>query len=221
MFKANLSYSDIEIEETVGRYINEFYLMDGDESRTQFVGVDLNYSFRNSDNISFPTLAMAFELALGHKFNFTKSDSYSYITPSIAFTVPLTVNNLLILATKLKGNLLFGNGFEFFQAASLGADDGLRGFRNNRFTGQKSFYHNTDLRLSLHNSKLGVLPFKLGIYGGLDYGRVWLDGEDSEKWHNSYGGGVFIKMVELITANVSAFNSNEGLRIAFQLGFEF
>ncbi|MCO4820426.1 MAG: metallophosphoesterase [Flavobacteriaceae bacterium] len=221
VFKANLSYSDIEIEETVGRYINEFYLMDGDESRTQFVGVDLNYGFRNSDNISFPTLAMAFELALGHKFNLTESDSYSYITPSIAFTVPLTVNNLLILATKLKGNLLFGNGFEFFQAASLGADDGLRGFRNNRFTGQKSFYHNTDLRLSLHNSKLGVLPFKLGIYGGLDYGRVWLDGEDSEKWHNSYGGGVFIKMVELITANVSAFNSNEGLRIAFQLGFEF
>jgi hypothetical protein len=29
-----------------------------------------------------------------------------------------------------------------------------------------------------------------GIFGGFDYGRVWLDGETSNKWHQSVGGGL-------------------------------
>jgi hypothetical protein len=31
-----------------------------------------------------------------------------------------------------------------------------------------------------------------GIFAGFDYGRVWLDGEASNKWHQSVGGGIWL-----------------------------
>ena len=59
------------------------------------------------------------------------------------------------------------------------------------------------------------------MYAGVDYGRVWFDDENSNKWHNSYGGGFFLNATNLFTGNLSAFNSDEELRIAFKLGFGF
>ena len=65
------------------------------------------------------------------------------------------------------------------------------------------------------------MPLNIGIYTGIDYGRVWIDEEDSDKWNNSFGGGIFINGADLITGNISAFNSDDGLRLAFALGFAF
>jgi hemolysin activation/secretion protein len=79
----------------------------------------------------------------------------------------------------------------------------------------------TDLRLNFTRIKTGWLPLYLGVYGGLDYGRVWIKDDTSNKWHNSYGGGLFVNMVDMLTANFSVFNSNDGLRLAFRLGFGF
>jgi hypothetical protein len=62
---------------------------------------------------------------------------------------------------------------------------------------------------------------QVGVYGGVDYGRVWLENDTSEKWNNSFGGGVFVNMANLMTGNISAFNSDDGLRLAFKIGFGF
>ena len=40
-------------------------------------------------------------------------------------------------------------------------------------------------------------------------------------WNTSVGGGVFVNMANMMNANISAFNSDDGLRIAFRLGFGF
>jgi hypothetical protein len=65
------------------------------------------------------------------------------------------------------------------------------------------------------------MPLSIGIYGGADYGRVWIDNDNSEKWHNSLGGGLFVNFAGLAAGNISAFNSSDGLRFAFKLGFGF
>jgi len=64
------------------------------------------------------------------------------------------------------------------------------------------------------------LPIRPGIFGGIDYGRVWATGDNSKRWHNSYGGGFFIDGAELLTAQISVFNSTDGARFVFgfQLG---
>ena len=62
---------------------------------------------------------------------------------------------------------------------------------------------------------------KYGILTGYDYGRVWLDNENSKRWHQSFGGGFWISSMELVTARLTFFNSEDGNRIAFGLGFGF
>jgi hypothetical protein len=65
------------------------------------------------------------------------------------------------------------------------------------------------------------MPFSIGIYGGLDYGRVWIEDDNSEKWNNSVGGGFFVNFAGLAAGNFSIFNGDDGLRLAFKLGFGF
>jgi hemolysin activation/secretion protein len=126
-----------------------------------------------------------------------------------------------MLATLLKGKALFDNDFEFYQAATIGGDTDLRGFRNQRFSGKQSFYQSTDLRWNLGKIDKGVAPLRYGVFGGFDYGRVWVPNEESDKWHQAYGGGIWINGVNLVTGKLSLFNSADGLRVSAGLGFGF
>jgi len=219
--KIGMHYESIEVEETVGRFINEFYVGNGEESHKTFAGAEVVYSYENRDNKAFPTLGMEFYMQAGYTSNLEASNGYGYFIPSLAFNYKLSSSGQLVLATKLKGHLTLGDDFEFYQAASLGASDGLRGYRNQRFTGKSSFYQTTDVRLNLRKVKTGLLPLNIGIYAGVDYGRVWVDGLDSDKWNSSIGGGVFFNGADMITGNISAFNSDDGLRLSFKMGFGF
>ena len=97
----------------------------------------------------------------------------------------------------------------------------MRGYRNDRFNGETSFYQSTDLRVGVYQFKTSFIPVRLGVSAGFDYGRVWVDGEDSDKWHNSYGGSVFINGFKALTANVGYYMSDESNRLIFTLGFAF
>lgn len=215
-FKIGASYESLEVEETSDRFINVFYNQTEIENENQFLGVDAEFSYENQDNKAFPTIGMELSIKGGYK-----SNGFGFLIPSLGFDYKLVSSGQLVLATKFKGNILFGDDFEFYQAASLGANDGLRGYRNQRFTGKSSFYQSTDLRLNLRKVKTGLLPLHIGVYGGVDYGRVWFSGEDSDKWHNSYGGGVFANAADIITLQVSLFTAAEGVRFSFGLGFGF
>ena len=168
-------------------------------------------------------------LQVGYKINADETDKgFTYIIPELGFDYKLTSNGKLVLATKLKSHINLGDDFEFYQAASIGADDGLRGFRSQRFTGKRSFYQNTDIRYNFRRKTTSLLPIQIGVYGGFDYGRVWV-GEsliqntsfNSESWNTSIGGGIFINAADLMTGNISLFSSDDGLRFAFTLGVGF
>jgi hypothetical protein len=218
--KLGLSYESIEIEETEGRFINTF-IGDNEDLTEDFVGAELTYGFENRDNKAFPTLGMETNIQVGYKSNINESNGFGYLIPSIAFDYKLVARGQLVLATKFAGHFNFGDDFEFYQAATLGANSGLRGYRNERYTGKRAFVQSTDLRLNLKKVKTGILPLNIGIYGGLDYGRVWVDDEDSDRWNNSIGGGLFFNGADMMVGNISAFSSNDGIRLAFKIGFGF
>ncbi|WP_130736069.1 metallophosphoesterase [Flavobacterium sp. J27] len=221
--KLGISFESIEIHNTENRFIDEFNVLPNyvfDE--VKFGGINLNYSFLNADNKAYPTIGLQFDLDLGYKNNLDDSNkSFVYLIPNLKIAYKLNSSGNLVFATNFKSHLNFGDGFEFYQAASIGGIDGLRGFRNQRFTGRNSFYQNTDLRYSFNRIKTQFLPIKTGIYGGFDYGRIWQDDEESDKWHNSYGGGFFINIVDMLSFNLGVFNSKDGIRVAFGLGFGF
>jgi hypothetical protein len=218
-----LFYKSIEVEDTQGRFIeNNSELPPAIFEGNQFIGVNSKFQFENYDNKAYPTTGMKTAVEVG--FTASMEDNkrnFAYLIPEVSFNHKLVSSGKLVLATLLKSHIVFNNNYEFYQAASIGGNEGLRGFRNQRFTGQQSLFQNTDIRYTFNSLKTSIIPIRLGLYGGFDYGRIWIKDDSSNKWNNSYGGGFFINGAELLTANIGAFDSIDGLRIAFSLGFQF
>ncbi len=221
-FRVGPSYEAYTVEETEGRFVNAFYTLNGEENSKSFMGIESEYFYSNSDNLAFPTLGMSSALRVGYKTSLADpGNHFGYIIPTLTLDHKLHSSGLLVLATKWKAHFTVGNGYEFYQGATLGASDGLRGFRNQRFTGKTAYFQNTDIRLRLRKMKTSLFPVSLGIYGGFDYGRVWHSADIYDRWHTSYGGGIFLNGADLLTAQCSVFGSEEGTRVLVGVGFGF
>ncbi len=221
-------YESNEVERTAGRFVETFEADDPIFDEQDFYGVDARYEFTNADLEAFPTLGFQLALQTGYKNNVDSEKGFGYLIPELGISYRLIPSGQLVLATKLRGHMNLGDDFEFYQGAALGANTGLRGYRNERFTGKSAFVQSVDLRWNFSDVKTGVMPLYIGIYGGLDYGRVWVDDDlvlntiyNEDDWNTSIGGGLFINMANMLTGNISAFSSDDGLRIAFKMGFGF
>ncbi len=220
-----LSYEVLQTEKTTNRFIEtaniNTIVPNTIFSNQNYLGADFVYLFNNTDNKAFPTLGLNTSIQLGYKNNLDTNKSFSYIIPAFGFDYKLNTKGSLVFATKLKAHINFNTNYEFYHAASIGANDGLRGFRNQRFTGKSSFYQNTDLRYKFNKIKTGLMPITLGVFTGFDYGRVWLDTDNSTVWHSSVGGGLIIDMVDLMSFRLGVFNSTEDTLVSFGLNLGF
>lgn len=216
-------YERLQVDRTANRFVtSNSKLPSNIFDQFHFFGIESVFEFENYDNKAFATNGMSATLKVGYKSNIDLvKRNFGYIIPEVSFDNKIDNAGKLVLATKIKSHVIWGNNFEFFQGASIGGFDGLRGFRNQRFVGNYSLYQNTDLRYCFNTAQSKTIPIRYGLYGGFDYGRIWLKGEDSKKWHNSYGGGFFINGAELLNANLGVFSSTDGIRVAFGLGFDF
>ena len=62
----------------------------------------------------------------------------------------------------------------------------------------------------------------MGLMAGFDYGRVWVNGEDSNVWHYSYGGGLWFSPFDLMAFSFNYFiGDDEIARFAFGGKFFF
>jgi hypothetical protein len=228
IFNIGVNYQSFELEETEGRFIETFTSAFPSDNENTFINTEASYVFQNSDNAAFPTLGMKFAMQFGYTHNLDNSNGFGYLIPSLDFAYRLVPSGDLVFATRSKAHLNFGDDFEFYQAASIGGSDGLRGYRFQRFTGKSAFYQSSDLRWNFGRKKTGVFPIETGLFGGFDVGRVWVDDNllldpsfNDEQWNTSVGGGFFINAADLIGGSISLFNSDDGLRFAFAIGFGF
>ena len=213
-------FQGIEVEDTNDRFITdlvpesnlEFY------ERMYFGAVEGNYNYSSFDRKINPTRAMIFDFNLGTRANLDEFDNnYGYLNTSLGFYNAISTNRKLVLKTDARAQFRFGDGYTFYQAANLGGNNGLRGYRTQRFTGQNAFVGSADLRYSFNSFKTGLLPLQLGLFGGFDVGRVWVKDDNSQKWHNDYGLGIWVSSVESIAGTLNLFNGSDGLR--FSIGF--
>ncbi|HLF52621.1 metallophosphoesterase [Flavobacterium sp.] len=218
------SFENIEVEETSNRFINMPTNVNSTVFKNQqFAGVKLGYNFENYDNQSLPTMGMGFSVTGSWKINLQETSiNFPTLEGKLNFNHKIDANGKLVLATLVKGKAIFNDDFEFYQGATLGGDYDLRGFRNERFLGSKSFFQSTDLRWNIGKIRKSILPMTYGVLAGYDYGRIWLDAENSRKWHQSVGGGLWLNGLNVITAKLTYFKSDDDkARIAFGLGFGF
>lgn len=218
------SFERIGVEETSNRFITVDENINPEIFGIQrFAGAMLKYSFENYDIPSLPTMGMGFSVSGTWKMNLDDYKSnFPALESKLNFNHKIDAKGKFVLATVLDAKILLNNNFEFHQGATLGGNYDLRGFRNERFLGNQSFYQSSDIRWNIGKIRKSLIPMSYGILGGFDYGRVWQKGEVSEKWHQSVGGGLWINGLNVVTGRITYFKSvGEEARIDFGLGFGF
>lgn len=147
---------------------------------------------------------------LDYKFDFSKigADLIGYFT-----LTSFTEFNLMLRAG---GEKIFGT-YPFYEAATVGGLKNLRGFSRDRFQGDASVFGQSELRIKLANVNL-LLPGEFGIMGIADVGRVFVENEDSKKWHSTYGGGAWFKVINAVVMNFLIARSAELTKYYFSFG---
>jgi len=145
-------------------------------------------------------------------FTVLEGEAAAYFTSEVALNPTL--------ALRVGGTETWGS-VPYHQAAYVGGSPNLRGFRRNRFGGNRAVHAEGELRLFLTQFFV-ALPVDLGVFGRGDVGRVWVDGEDSDRWHSSLGGGIWAAPVDrAATITFSVAVSNEDFRYYIGYGFQF
>ncbi|MBK5255165.1 MAG: hypothetical protein JJE39_03955 [Vicinamibacteria bacterium] len=126
------------------------------------------------------------------------------------------------LAARVGGRRAFGP-YPWFESAVLGGRDSLRGYSRNRFAGDGALYTGLDLRVWLGTLNGLPLPLRVGVTVFSDVGRVWLEGENSRKWHPSWGAGLLIQpsATPLIFSAAYARSTEQTRRFYVGSGFLF
>ncbi len=182
-------------------------------------GAELSGYYDNSDAKDFPSKSIYIGLKAGYKSNLELADNaFGYASLKVGFNHKITSSGALVFGTTAEYKSLFNEKDVFFyHRPSLGGANGLRGFRDERFTGKSYFYQSSDLKLRLKRYITAVSPVTIGLYGGFDYGRTWQPGENSKVWHTSQGAGLWISSLKALTFNIGYFNSRESNLV--QVGF--
>ena len=221
-FSVRALFEGIEVADNYLRYIDIVDIIEQEE-RKYFATLDASYEYHSKDNALAPTRGMDFVLNGGFTNSLSESGRrFAYLNPSLGFYNAISANRKLVLKTTARSQFRFGDNTEFYQAASLGQANGLRGYRFDRFTGERSFAASGDLRYAFDTFKTGFLPLQIGVFGGYDLGRVWSDfDEGSERWHDSYGIGFWVNSADALSGTFNLFKSSEGYRVSFGFGFNF
>lgn len=217
-------YERTSISQTPGRFIETDPIAESGEIFIDqaYGGIKTGLHILSLDNIQIPTKGSNLILDAAWMTDLGEVErDFALLNADFALYQKIDRKGALIFATRFGASHRIGN-YPFFHSAILGGRTNLRGFRADRFYGNTSFFHNTDLRIRLLSSVNKILPFTMGILGGFDYGRVWLDGQDSDRWHTGYGGALWIAPVDFIVLNVGYFlNNDDDNRFTFKIGFDF
>jgi hypothetical protein len=124
------------------------------------------------------------------------------------------------LALRVAGRQVWGL-YPVHEAAFIGGPDTVRGLAVQRYAGDAAAWGNAELRLRLFGVNV-LVPEDLGVFGLVDVGRVFLEGEDSQLWHKGYGGGLWMSFLRREnTISVAAARAEGRTRVYFSAGFAF
>lgn len=179
------------------------------------IGIDIN----NLNSELFPTRGIHWTTELSSLSSISKDGgALTKVTSDMAVYASLNIPARLVAVLRLGGGHIFSKNFEYFQALNLGANNFLRGFRKNRFSGSSLAYGSLELRIKLLTSKWYILPGDFGLIAFNDIGRVWMTNETSRRWHNAYGGGVYYVPFNMVIVSATMGFSKEENLFNFSIG---
>jgi Omp85 superfamily domain/Calcineurin-like phosphoesterase len=219
-----MSYQNVEIEETSNRFITDFAQNNLDPNifnNFEYLGLNISYEIDTRDNKVLPKRGIVWNTEVKYFFRLNKKDQ-NYNNTSSDLSIFFNFSNLsrTVFAFRAGGSINNGD-YEFFQYCTLGSKQNLRGYRQNRFAGDASFYQNSEIRISLFNFSSYVAKGQTGLLFYNDIGRVWYENENSNKFHHGYGFGLWISPFEMAVISTSFEISEEEKYVGLNLKFLF
>lgn len=184
-----------------------------------YLGARAAIHINNLNDELFPTRGIIWHTDLTVLGGLTgRSGALTRLTSDMSVYASLSQPANLVAVLKLGGGHIFNKNFEYFQALNLGANNFLRGFRKNRFSGSSLAYGSLELRLKLFKSQWYILPGDFGVIGFNDIGRVWMRNDPSRRWHYAYGGGIYYVPFNMVIISATTGFSKEENLFNFSIG---
>ena len=187
-----------------------------------YMGADARVAINSRNNNVIPTRGLALDAGIRQLFSLDgRASSLTQANIDMRIFMSLFEYERLVLAIRLGWAKNYGD-FQFEQAQYLSGNDNLRGFRKQRFAGRAMFYNNTELRIRVANFTTYLFGGVFGIQIFNDVGRVFMDEEDSKRWHDGFGGGIWISPIKRFVLTASLTHSKEENALPlFSFGFQF
>lgn len=201
----------IEIYSDTSRYLSHQPIALNPETYKPkgFTGATLSYVYQSLNDSILPVKGISFiawsnyTSALKNNNDFTKfgTEARAYVPLSKKFGLMLKVGAAALSGTP-----------DFYQYNSIGGNKSLRGYHRDRFYGNSSLYNQNELRW-ITNFRTHIMNGKIGLFALYDIGRVWLNPDNSNKWHPGYGGGFILSPFNRVSVTVAYAVSPESSNI--------
>ncbi|MBC7534299.1 MAG: metallophosphoesterase [Ferruginibacter sp.] len=191
-------------------------------SDKEYVGGRIKFDVNYINNELFPSRGITWysEFTALQGIN-RNSRNLTRMTSDMTIYASISDISKVTAVLRAGGGHIFSKNPEFFQALSLGANNYLRGYRKNRFSGSSTAYANAELRMKVFKSKSYVLPGDVGVLGFYDIGKIWIPSERSGKFHSAYGGGLYFVPFNVIMISGTIGFSEEDRLFNFTIGTKF
>ena len=217
-------YQYFEVTDTADKFIADYNPQYFDSSAYlphHYTGVNAKFLLDNRDSKVLPKRGILWETEAGGYYSIMEDGrNFIKLRSDLRFYLSFRKDPRVVFAFRFGGAANIGD-FEFYHANFLGNKTNLRGFRNNRFAGDQSFYQNTEIRIKLLNIKSYVFNGQTGFLVFNDIGRVWVAGEDSKRWHDGYGAGVWLSPFDFAALTFTYSRSYEESMFSFKFRFLF
>jgi len=148
----------------------------------------------------------------GDPFGSVQGSAATYLTPRGLDRVTL--------ALRASARLTMGQ-VPVSEAAYIGGSTTLRGYQSGRYAGDAAAWFNSELRAELGTVDF-VAPWRFGLVGIGDVGRVYYDSDNADVWHASAGGGFWMALPDRsMGLVVTAVLSDQGTGFWVGSGFMF
>ncbi|TSD67041.1 BamA/TamA family outer membrane protein [Inquilinus sp. KBS0705] len=211
----SLQFYQLSFDDNKGRFINNSSQIGSYDSLTVDKGkahagvvINLNSNQRNAGIL--PTKGYYININLSaYKGLNGYSESFAQLRPEVTFYQKINATGTIVLSDRIGGGVSVGKP-AFYQSMFLGGQGNLLGYLQYRFAGKHMVYNNLQARIKLANIASYIVPGQLGISGFYDTGRVWIENDRSDKWHQGVGGGLYFAPAGLTILQVLAGHSEEG-----------
>ncbi len=217
-------YQYFLVTDTTNRFIGDTDLNGLNSSvflPQNYLGLNARFKLGNKDNKLMPAKGIVLESDIAGYYNIEgEGKNFLKVNSDLSFYLSFRKNPRFIFAFRLGGAANIGD-YEFYHANFIGGKTNLRGYRSNRFAGDSYIHQNTEIRVRLLNVNSYVFNGQLGITAFNDVGRVWYKNEDSDKWHNGNGIGLWFNPYNFTIFTVNYNRSKEDRYINFRFSYLF